>query len=282
VSRLQSADIEGHVLPCLPSDPPSCTAAAPLLPPAAPPPPAPPARFPTPIDGLGPDLGRAFGGWNLLAYAATIGGSAALAFSGADQSIRNSVQDHIGSKTVGDVTNITGYALPSATAASVWLIGLAAGDRPATGAGSAAVQALAVTTATTFVLKVSVGRGYPPEGAQSFHPFQSWSWPFPAWPSGHTSSTTSVVAALTGYYGKDELWIPFVGYPVALAVGFGMLDGDQHWTSDLLAGAVIGQCIGWSIGRAFRARARGEAPPAVSFVPFAVRSAQGVAIEGTW
>jgi membrane-associated phospholipid phosphatase len=261
------------MVPCLPSDPPTCSAPAPA---------DPTPRFPTPIDAVGDDLLRAFGGYNLLWYAAAVGGSAALAWSGADQSIQNAVQEHLGSNTYGTTANLTGYILPAVVAPGVWLTGLAVADRPATGAGSAAVQAYVVTVATTFVLKVSVGRDYPPGDGHTFRPFQSWAWPFPAWPSGHTSTATSVVAALTGYYGKDELWIPFVGYPLALAIGFGMLSGDKHWTSDLIAGAVIGQCIGWSIGRAFRARARGDTPPRISFVPLATLSAQGLAIEGTW
>jgi membrane-associated phospholipid phosphatase len=261
------------MLPCLPSDPPTCTAPAPS---------DPTSPFPTPIDGLGVDLARAFGGYNLLFYGGTIAGSAALAFSGADQKITDAVQEHLGSSAYGNAAKLTGYILPTALAPGIWLTGIALGDRTTAGAGSAALQALVVTDATTFVLKVSVGRAYPPGDGHTFHPFQSWSWPFPAWPSGHTSSATSVVAALTGYYGADELWIPFVGYPLALAIGFGMLSGDEHWTSDLLAGAVIGQCIGWSIGRAFRARARGTTPPAVSFAPLVAPSSQGLAIEGVW
>lgn len=278
------------MLPCLPSDPPACSAPA-----AAAPMPAAARPLPTPIDALGADLGEAFGGTNLIFYAGAVAGSAAMAFSGADQSVRVAVQEHIGSNVVGNTADLTGYILPVVVAPGVWLAGLAFGDRAATGAGSAAVQALAVTALATAVLKIGLGRGYPsggrdpnapdrldhPEDAHSFRPFQSWSWPFPSWPSGHTSSATSVVAALTAYYGTDELWIPFVGYPVALAIGFGMLVGDEHWTSDLVTGAVLGQCIGWSIGRAFRERERGEVPR-VSLVPIVGPSSQGAGIAGTW
>jgi membrane-associated phospholipid phosphatase len=261
------------MLPCHPDDPPSCSAAAPT---------GGSTSFPTPIDAVGEDLGRAFGGWNLVFYGGAIAGSVALAFSGADRSIRDTVQQHFGSSLYGNAATLTGYILPLSVAPGVWLIGLAAGDRAATGAGSAAVQSLVVTASTVFVLKVSVGRLYPPEDAHTFRPFQSWSWPFPAWPSGHTSSALSVVASLTGYYGSSELWIPFVGYPIAAAIGMGMLSGDEHWTSDLLAGAVIGQCIGWSIGRAFRARARGQKPPPFSFAPLTAPNAEGMQLEMNW
>jgi membrane-associated phospholipid phosphatase len=237
---------------------------------------------PTPIDAVGADLAEAFGGYNLIFYAGAIAGSAALTFTGADQSIRDAVQEHLASSAYGNAATLSGYILPATVAPAVWLTGLVVGDREAAGAGSAAVQAFVITAAATAVLKVGVGRAYPPEDAQTFRPFQSWSWPFPAWPSGHASTSTSVVAALTAYYGSDELWIPFVGYPVALAIGFGMLSGDEHWTSDLFAGAVLGQCVGWSIGRAFRARAHNEPTPRVSIVPMVGPSWQGLAVVGDW
>jgi membrane-associated phospholipid phosphatase len=262
----------------------------------APAPSAPTPPLSTPIDALGDDLVGAFGGTNLFFYAGAVAGSAALAFSGVDESVRVAIQGHFGSIAYGNAANLTGYILPVVVAPAVWVTGLALGDRSATGAGSAAVQALAVSAVTGAVLKIGIGRVYPlngrdpsapdrllhPEDAHTFRPFQGWSWPFPAWPSGHASSATSVVAALSAYYGRDELWIPLVGYPAALAIGFGMLAGDQHWTSDLLGGAVLGHCIGWSIGRAFRARTRTETPPRISLVPILGPSSQGLALAGAW
>ena len=256
---------------CLPPDPPACVATS-----------AAASPLPTPIDAVGADLADAFGGYNLLLYAGAIGGSAAMAFGGADEAIRAGVREHLGSSVYGNAATLTGYLLPVVVAPGVWLTGLAVGDRAATGAGSAAVQALAVTALATAVLKVGVGRVYPPGDEHTLRPFQSGSWPLPAWPSGHAAAATSVVASLTAYYGTDEPWIPLVGYPAALAIALGMLSGEEHWTSDLLAGAVLGQCVGWSIGRAFRARARAEAPPRVSLAPTLGGSSPGVAIVGVW
>jgi membrane-associated phospholipid phosphatase len=192
------------------------------------------------------------------------------------------MQEHFASSTYGTAASLAGYVLPLTIAPGTWLAGVVLDDRDAAAAGSAALQALAVASATTFVLKVSVGRAYPPENAHTFAPFQTWSWPFAAWPSGHMTSAFSVVAALTAYYGPGELWIPFVGYPAAAAIAVGMLSGDEHWTSDLFAGAVIGQCIGWSIGRAFRARERGEATPVLSLAPMVGPSLRGLAVDGMW
>ncbi|HEX8792100.1 MAG TPA: phosphatase PAP2 family protein [Polyangiaceae bacterium] len=250
---------------CLPTNPPACS-----------------APLPTPLDAVGSDLLEAFGGTNLLFYAGAVGASAGLAFSGADESIRDATREHLASSTYGTAASLAGYILPLTVAPGTWLVGVVLHERDAAGAGSAALQALAVASATTFVLKVGVGREYPPNEAHAFAPFQIWSWPFAAWPSGHMASAFSVVGALTAYYGSGELWIPFVGYPVAAAVGVGLLSGDEHWASDLLAGAVIGQCIGWSIGRAFRARERVDATPSLSLAPMVAPSLRGLALTGQW
>jgi membrane-associated phospholipid phosphatase len=249
----------------LPTDPPACS--APLA---------------TPLDALGSDLAGAFGETNLLFYAGAVGTSAAMAFSGADESLRDATQEHFASGTYGTAASLAGYILPLTVAPGTWLAGIVVDDRDAAAAGSAAVQALAVASATSLVLKLGLGRTYPAGNAHSFAPFQVWTWPFASWPSGHMTSAFSVVASLTAYYGSSELWIPFVGYPAAVAIGTGLLSGDEHWTSDLLAGAVIGQCIGWSIGRAFRAREHGEPAPGLSLAPMMSPSLRGLAVTGTW
>lgn len=252
--------------------------------PACPPPDTPVCSAPlaTPLDALGSDLARAFGGTNLLFYAGAVGGSAAMAFSGADESLRDGMQAHFASGTYGTAASLAGYVLPLTIAPGTWLVGVFLDDPDAAGAGSAALQALAVASATTLVLKLSVGRVYPPGDAHAFAPFQTWSWPFAAWPSGHMASAFSVVSALTAYYGSSELWIPFVGYAAAAVIGVGLSSGDEHWTSDLLAGAVTGQCIGWSIGRAFRARVHGETGPGPSLAPVMSPSLRGFAFTSTW
>jgi membrane-associated phospholipid phosphatase len=56
-----------------------------------------------------------------------------------------------------------------------------------------------------------------------------------------------------------------IAYPVAAGIGAGMIVGDHHWASDVVAGALIGQAIGWSVGRSFRERAHGASPVASRF-----------------
>jgi membrane-associated phospholipid phosphatase len=54
-----------------------------------------------------------------------------------------------------------------------------------------------------------------------------------------------------------------VGYPAAALTGLAMIDGQFHWFSDVVAGALIGHCSGWTIGVAFRARYRETSAVAV-------------------
>jgi membrane-associated phospholipid phosphatase len=245
----------------------------------------------TPLDDVAADAADAFTGTNLLLYGAAVAETAGMAYGGGDHAVRVFAQRHLAAPAWGDAAYVAGYALPAFVAPGVWIGGLAARDDDAIGAGSAAVQALAMTLATTALLKWTTGRSYPlhggdprapdvldhPEYARAFAPFNlhgDW-----AWPSGHTSAITSVVAALSAW-DPDHVAIPLVGYPVAAAIGLGMIDGDRHWTSDVVAGALIGYAIGHSVGASFRRRARGEREAAggVRVVPMGT----GVAIAGAW
>jgi membrane-associated phospholipid phosphatase len=219
---------------------------------------------------MGADIADAVTGSNLLLYAGAVVTTGAMAFGGADHSLRVGVQRSIAAPAYADSAYYAGYVLPAAIAPALYLIGLVAQHRTTAGAGSAALQAVAWTLVATSILKIGTGRPYPlhggdpnapdrldhPEYAREFRPFQT-AFPVPAWPSGHTSAITSVVGALTAYY-PDQIWIPLVGYPVALAIGFGLVVGDRHWVSDVVSGGLLGHTIGHSVGSSFRRRMRGD------------------------
>jgi membrane-associated phospholipid phosphatase len=252
--------------------------------------------IPTPIDALGSDLVEAFTGYNLFFYGGAVTGTAMMAYGGVDQTIRVGTQQHLAAPAYADASLYAGYIVPAVVAPGLYLLGLIAKDPVVAGAGSATLQSLGVALVTMGLLKVGVGRAYPldggdpnapgrldhPDYAHTFYPFQN-AWPLPAWPSGHTIGTISVAAALTGYF-PDQLWIPAIGYPLGIAIGFGLVDGDRHWASDVIAGALIGHAIGYSIGKAFRRRARGEAqrPLDLGLVPLIEPGLAGVAVGGTW
>ena len=226
-----------------------------------------PARTgtPTPFDRLGWNVVDAFSGANLLLHGGAVAATGVMAFGGADHALRLAAQRDLLAPAYGDASYVAGYVLPLTLAPALYVAGLAGGDRTLAAAGAATLQALAVTGATTGILKWATGRPYPTHGGDPHDPrrldhpeyarelsFQ----PFTldrglAWPSGHTSSPIAVAAALTAYY-PEAWWVPAIGYPVSLAIGLGMVDGDRHWASDIVAGALIGHAIGYTVGRSFR------------------------------
>jgi membrane-associated phospholipid phosphatase len=62
-----------------------------------------------------------------------------------------------------------------------------------------------------------------------------------SFPSGHASNAFAMAAVLDGHYGK-KVAIP--AYVVASAVGVSRLRLDQHWLSDVFAGATLGYLTG--------------------------------------
>lgn len=249
--------------------------------------------LPSPIDGAGTDALHAVGGYQFLYLAGAIAATAALSPTGADHSIRVAVQEHARVPAWGDAAYYGGYVLPIVAPVSIYVAGLIAHDRDYAGAGSAAIQSLVFTELVTVVLKVGTGRPFPlhggdpsaaerlkhPEYAREFTPF-GFAGRY-AWPSGHTAAAVSIAAALTAY--SDDPWlVGGISYPIAAAIAFGMLTGDRHWASDVVAGASLAQGIGWSVGKSFAARARGRRDEGaqVSVVPLVLPGVQGLAIAG--
>jgi membrane-associated phospholipid phosphatase len=236
--------------------------------------------MPTPLDGIGNNVVRAFTEpVPLVLYGGAIVSTVVMAPTGADHGLRVAVVENLHAPIWGDGAYYGGYVLPLAVPVGLYVSGLIAGSGPVAGAGSAALQALAVTFATSVILKVGTGRPFPlhggdpnapdrlqhPEYAREFVPF-GFEGRY-AWPSGHTSSAIAVAAALSAF--SESIAVPLVAYPIATSIGLGMIVADRHWTSDVIAGACIGQAIGWSIGSAFRERNRGGAPSRarLRFVP---------------
>ena len=239
--------------------------------------------MPTPIDDVRSDIEDTFSGPNLF-YLAAAGWSAyVMVLSGADRAVRAEFDRHIDMKAGNDIANICGYLVPGVVTPSIWVLGLATHDRTLAGAGSAVIEAIIVTVTTMSALKLATGRTWPVaedgvDHSMDFHPFHNG---IAAWPSGHTATTTTITAALTAYY-PEHWWIPAIGYPLAAYLGVGMLDRNSHWASDAVAGMLLGQAVGYSIGRNFRRRVRGIAGTADSIVVAPLSDGAGLALSGTW
>lgn len=259
--------------------------------------------YPLPWNDLGDNLQRDFGAGNAVWYGASVALTITLAETGADYDARRWVRRNVHARGFSDACVVGGYVLPAVLAPGIYAMGVGSGDRKAAFAGAAAVQSLAVTALTVGLLKWGIGRPYPnngrdpndpmalehPEDAKlgSVQPFgPHW---MMAWPSGHTAATTSIVAALYGFAPEDA-WIGWVGYPLSLTIGAGMIVGDHHWTSDVIAGAMIGHAVGWSTGQSFRAVYKGDKdakvpdsiPRVRAFQLLPTEQGYTAAVAGTW
>lgn len=221
------------------------------------------------------NLYDSYAGMNSLWHLGAFGSTYVLAASGADSATaRFFWKDPIGSD-FGRGGLFLGWFWQITPAAAMYLWGLKASDNDLIGAGSATIQAIALTGFITTVLKFVSGRQAPlkdgnPNAESSFartdnatdFRFFNTDWSRSEgrffWPSGHTSSTITFVSALYAYY-PNKHWIAYVGYPISLAMGISVLEHDAHWLSDVVAGALIGHIIGWTTGSNFRRDIAGTA-----------------------
>jgi len=165
-------------------------------------------------------------------------------------------------------------------------------------AGSAVLQAAVLNFAITSVLKFTTWRPDPLEDGDPLNKEDGFCGNSSdatiffdvgggcVWPSGHSASAVSLVSSLYAFY-PEEQWIAYIGYPIAAIIGMGMVESDEHWFSDVVAGALIGHAIGWTIGKNFRRdfdqlnSPMGSHYPTYrhSFQPFVLPSGAGLAYQ---
>lgn len=91
-----------------------------------------------------------------------------------------------------------------------------------------------------YPLKYTVGRARPGSnlGAYHFEPFSGHD----SFPSGHTTEAFTLATVISEHY--HSIWIDIGCYGIASAVGYARLEQNDHWASDVLAGAAIGTFVG--------------------------------------
>lgn len=232
------------------------------------------ADEPTPVqpwEYLGEGFIGSYTGPSLIWHASAVAVTPPLVF-GLDAQVQEWFQKPgAGRESFAQATFAFGAVAPILIPGGVWLGGLLADAPELATAGAAMVQAAAVQAVIITTLKWLTDRAGPYPDGDPKRRRASSSWfhdskdpndfnfnPFDIagglrWPSGHTASNIAIVSALVAFY-PDEPWLAAIGYPIALAIGIGMIEGDYHWLSDVVAGGLMGHAIGWSIGRNFRKR----------------------------
>lgn len=120
--------------------------------------------------------------------------------------------------------------IPYVPAAAVPVLKLS-GYESRSGLGRMAVSgafSAALMTGSVYALKYSVSRIRPDGSSHD------------SFPSGHAARSFMAAAILHEEYGWRSPWFSFGGYAVASVTGITRILNDRHWTSDVIAGAVLG------------------------------------------
>ncbi len=110
----------------------------------------------------------------------------------------------------------------------------------------------------TPTLKLAFGRSRPKadQGAFHFAPFSGAD----VFPSGHTGEAFTLASTIAEHY--ESAWIKRTAYGMAGLVGFARIVSNAHYTSDVVAGALIGTLVGRLVVR-FNQRQRLQLSPLV-------------------
>lgn len=197
-----------------------------------------------------------------LLTAVMLTGAGAVAL--ADEDIRRNVHNHQsnGLDSLSEGLDLLGHPVTGVgVAASLLGYGWWQGDPEMAETGRLSLQAVLLADLATLAVKGSVGRLRPDEhdDAASFRPF-SLSKDHDALPSGHTASSFALAAVLS--HRSQHAAAPVVYYGLASLVALSRVYDDDHWASDVLLGALLGELAGRLVMSSYtRDIARG---PAVS------------------
>ena len=108
---------------------------------------------------------------------------------------------------------------------------------------------------TDGALKSIVGRERPHVSGEPvrFHPFTAHG-DYHSFPSGHLTHVTALATAAA--LESHEAWVRDAGVAATVLVAWQRVHADQHWTSDTIAGAMVGHWMSELMVRALRREQR--------------------------
>lgn len=135
--------------------------------------------------------------------------------------------------------------------------GLLLGDSGAADIGLHTTTAIVVAEVVTLAAKAVVGRARPkldtraPFDVDLLRGFTHDD--YQSFPSGHTTAAFAAAAALTTeisrHHPDAKAWVGTLMFGGATMAGISRLYHNEHWASDVMAGAAIGSFGGWKIVR---------------------------------
>jgi membrane-associated phospholipid phosphatase len=130
------------------------------------------------------------------------------------------------------------YGLP--VLIGFYAVGVAADNYNAKTVALDGFSASVISALTTSVFKGIAGRERPNTGLGPHHwdPFGGGQ----SFPSGHATGAFAFASVIAAHY--DSPWVATTAYTIASLVGVARIEQDAHWTSDVIAGGLIGGLIG--------------------------------------
>ncbi len=158
-------------------------------------------------------------------------GVGAMALFATDRQISDAAKSDTALRTPSNVISGIGNVAPYAVPGAMWFLGAISHNDHAAEAGRLGGEAELDTALVVHVLKFATDRQRPNlSNDQSF-------------PSGHAASAFALAAVMSSEY-HDKPLVVAGSYGFAAAVSFARIGGLNHFPSDVLVGAVIGELIG--------------------------------------
>lgn len=143
------------------------------------------------------------------------------------------------------------------TSTGIYLIGRAGENRRVEALGLHSLESILVADILGGGIKMLAGRQRPFVDTKNPYSFQLWRGfagdKYRSFPSGHTITAFAFASTVTR---ESQFWWPhsawFVGtafYGGASLVGLSRIFNNQHWASDVMAGATIGTLVGLKVVR---------------------------------
>lgn len=139
--------------------------------------------------------------------------------------------------------------------AGLYVFGRARDQRRVQDLGLHGTEAVVISTAMSYGIKLLAGRARPHLGTDKPHDFQlarGFSGDdYQSFPSGHTTAAfafASVVSRETQLWWPESRWyVGILAYGGATLVGTSRMYNNMHWASDVLGGAAIGTLLGLKV-----------------------------------
>jgi membrane-associated phospholipid phosphatase len=139
--------------------------------------------------------------------------------------------------------------------AALYGLGRANGQARVQSLGLHSVESIVIADVLGGALKMVLGRRRPYSDINNPYDFQLWrgfkGHEFQSFPSGHTINAFAFASTLTR---ETQFWWPHSGFYIgtvfyggATLMGVSRIYNNQHWASDVIAGAAIGTLIGLKV-----------------------------------